>query len=348
MQVRPAKSRFGMRRAVGIALGAAVVAATFLLVLPKIANYGDVWVVVKELSWPAIAGLALVTFLNVATYAPPWQAALPGLRFGEALAFSQAVSASGYAPGGAAVGLALAFAMLRRRFPPRTVALGISLMTIWNQFTLLGLPSLAVVLLALGGEQNPLLQVVALVGLGIFVVGAGAYAAGLSSRRLARSVGNLAARWTSWGRRLVRKEPVTWSGETFAEFRRDSVALLRRRWHILTLATLVGQLTVFCVLLVSLRVLGVSGAEVSAIEAFAAWSLVRLLGSIPITPGGLGVVELGLTTALVGFGGENAEVVAAVLVYRFLTMVPTILLGLLAGATWRRHFPDHSDQARAA
>ena len=77
----------------------------------------------------------------------------------------------------------------------------------------------------------------------------------------------------------------------------------------------------------------------SVIEAFAAWSLVRLLGSIPITPGGLGIVEVGLTTALVGFGGNNAEVVAAVLVYRFLTIVPTLVLGLLAGATWRRHQP---------
>jgi uncharacterized membrane protein YbhN (UPF0104 family) len=57
---------------------------------------------------------------------------------------------------------------------------------------------------------------------------------------------------------------------------------------------------------------------------------------LPITPGGLGVGEVGLTGALVGFGGENAEVVAAVLVYRFLTIVPTLVLGLLAGATWQR------------
>ena len=77
----------------------------------------------------------------------------------------------------------------------------------------------------------------------------------------------------------------------------------------------------------------------SVIEVFASWSLVRLLGSIPITPGGIGIVEVGLTTALVGFGGDNAEVVAAVLVYRFLTLVPTLVLGLAAGATWRRHRP---------
>jgi uncharacterized membrane protein YbhN (UPF0104 family) len=96
---------------------------------------------------------------------------------------------------------------------------------------------------------------------------------------------------------------------------------------------------VFVVLLACLRVFDVPPGQVSLIEAFAAWALVRLLGSIPITPGGLGIVELGLTTALVGFGGGNAQVVTAVLVYRFLTIVPTLLLGLLTGATWKRHRP---------
>jgi uncharacterized protein (TIRG00374 family) len=108
---------------------------------------------------------------------------------------------------------------------------------------------------------------------------------------------------------------------------------------VLTLAVLAGQMTVFLLFFVSLRVFDVSGGEVSAIEAFAAWALVRLLGSIPITPGGIGIVEVGLTTALVGFGGDNAEVVAAVLVYRFLSFVPTLALGLLAAATWRKHRP---------
>ena len=67
-------------------------------------------------------------------------------------------------------------------------------------------------------------------------------------------------------------------------------------------------------------------------EAFAAWSLARLLGSIPITPGGIGVVELSLTAALIGFGGNNAGVVAAVLVFRFLTIVPTLVLGIVGAA----------------
>ena len=71
-------------------------------------------------------------------------------------------------------------------------------------------------------------------------------------------------------------------------------------------------------------------------EAFAAWSLARILGSIPITPGGIGVVELSLTAALIGFGGNNAGVVAAVLVYRFLTIVPSLVLGMVAAGVWRR------------
>jgi uncharacterized protein (TIRG00374 family) len=114
------------------------------------------------------------------------------------------------------------------------------------------------------------------------------------------------------------------------------VDVLRRRWHVLTLATLAGSLTVFAVLLVSLRALQVGSAEVSVAEAFAAWSLARIVGSIPITPGGIGVVELSLTAALIGFGGNNAGVVAAVLVYRFLTMVPTLVLGSVAATVWRR------------
>jgi hypothetical protein len=33
------------------------------------------------------------------------------------------------------------------------------------------------------------------------------------------------------------------------------------------------------------------------------------------------------------------EVVAAVLVYRFMTIVPTLVIGLLAGVTWKRYRP---------
>jgi putative heme transporter len=329
------------RRIAGAVLAIAVIAATFVFILPRVADYGEVWGQVKELSWPKIGALVMVTILNLATYAPPWMAALPGLRYRNAFVLSQSSSASTYiAPGGPAVGVALAYGMLRAwGFSGRAVTLAVALTGIWNQFALLGFPSLALVLLTLEGEKHRLLQTVAIVGFAIFVVAAAAWIAGLSSRRLARWAGNLSARIATRGLRVIRRGPVSWTGESFAAFRAEAAGLVRRRWPHLTAATLAGHLTVFLVLVACLRVFGVEAGEVDVIEAFAAWSLVRLLGSIPITPGGLGIVELGLTTALVGFGGDNAEVVTAVLTYRFLTIVPTLGLGLLLGATWKRHRP---------
>jgi uncharacterized protein (TIRG00374 family) len=75
---------------------------------------------------------------------------------------------------------------------------------------------------------------------------------------------------------------------------------------------------------------------VSVPEIFASWALIRILTTIPITPGGIGVVELGLTGALVKFGGPNDEVVAAVLLYRVLTVVPPIAVGGVCLLIWRR------------
>jgi putative heme transporter len=337
----PPKKKSLKRRAVIGGAGIAVIVGTFVFILPRIADYRSVWDVVKGLTWQQIGVLIVATVLNLATYAPPWMAALPGLRYLQATVLTLASTSSTYiAPGGAAVGIATSYAMLRGwglRGRPVTIAVAVT--GIWNQFAMLGFPIIALAALTVQHEQNGLLQTVALIGLAVFIVAVAAFAAGLSTPRLARKVGDLAQRLANWGLHLIRRGPVRWSGSSFVRFRNETVALLGRRWHVLTLATLAGQLTVFGVMLASLRVCDVSAADVSLIEAFAAWSLARLLGSLPITPGGIGIVEVGLTGILVGFGGDNADVVAAVLIYRFLTIVPTLLLGLLAGATWRRYNP---------
>jgi putative heme transporter len=338
----PLRSR--KRQIIGGALAIGVIAATFLFVLPRIADYRDVWDVVKTLSWPQLLALLAVVLVNLATYAPPWQAALPGLRFRPAFVVTQASTASTYvAPGGFAPGMAVSFAMLRGwGFSGRPVTLAVTVTGVWNQLVIFGFPIIALGLLTSEGGRHPLLRTMALIGAAVFggvVVG---LVVGFWSAQLARKIGDLAARIVSWLKRLVRRKPVSWGGDSFVRFRRETIGLLRRRWHVITLATLAGHLSVFAVLLVSLRVLDVPASEVTWIEAFAAWSVIRVLGSLPITPGGLGIVELGLTSLLVGFGGGQAEVVATVLVYRFLTIVPTLVLGLLAAATWRRHQPSEA------
>ena len=338
---KPKKPKSAKKRVIVGGIGIAVIVATFVFVLPQIANYRSVWAVVKGLTWEQVGVLVLATVLNLLTYAPPWMAALPGLRYIQGSVLTLASTASTYiAPGGAAVGVAASYGVLRTwGFKGRPVTIAVAVTGVWNQFAMLGFPILALGILTLQNERNGLLDTVALIGVIVFVVAVAGFTAGLWNARLARKVGDLAARISNFGLRLIRRGPVGWGGESFVAFRDETVQLLARRWHVLTLATLAGQLTVFLVMLVSIRVCGVNATEVSLVEAFAAWSIARLLGSLPITPGGIGVVEVGLTGVLVGFGGKNADVVAAVLVYRFLTIVPTLLLGLLAGVTLRRYQP---------
>jgi uncharacterized protein (TIRG00374 family) len=335
------RSRWTWRRFLGGGVAAVVVAAVFVFFLPRIADYRDVWDVLKELDWKDGLLLFGVTALNVVTFAPPWMAALPGLGFRQALVLTQAATAlSIVSPAGAAVGMAGSYAMLRSwGFSARPVGLAVAVTGIWNQFANLAFPIVALALLTAADEKNPALRTTALIGVGVLVIAVAAFTFALSSARRASSVGELARRLTNRGLHLARRSPVTWGGEGLVRFREGALELLQRRWHVLTVATLVGHLTVFLVLIACLRTVGVPGADVSVVEAFAAWALVRILGALPLTPGGVGFVELGLTGALVAFGASNADAVATTLLYRFLTVVPTLGLGLLAAATWRTHHP---------
>jgi putative heme transporter len=338
---KPARRRSLFRRAAPLVLGVAFVGFTFGYVLPKIADYGAVWDAIRSLSWQEIMLLVVLTVLNILTFAPPFMAALPGLRFFPALTVTLGSNASTYVlPGAGAVGMGFAYAMLRARgFDAAGVALAVTLTGIWNQFFLFAAPAFALGLLTLEGtRQHGLLLFAGIIGFVVFLCGVGVFAAALASTSLARWVGDRAARFASWVLRVVRRKPVAWAGQALVTFRLRALGLLRRRWWQLTLATLAGQGTVFFVLLGCLRSLGVSAAEVNASEALGAWSVARLIASLPFTPpGGLGVVELSMTGLLIGFGGHASEVTAAVLLYRFLTVVPTLGLGTIAVLGWKRH-----------
>jgi uncharacterized protein (TIRG00374 family) len=332
------------RRIIGGVVALVVVVGVFAFVLPRIANYTAVWDALQQLGWREIAVLALAVLLNLATYAPPFMAALPGLGYWHGSVITLASTASTYiAPGGAAVGIGVSYAMLRGwGFASAAVTLAVTVTGVWNQLFMLGAPAVALGLLTFQGGSNAALQTVAVIGLVVFVLATGAFVAALASDRPARWLGDAAARVAGRVLRVFRRAPVRWNGESLVRFRAQAVGLLRRRWPALTIATAAGQLTVFVVLVVCLRALGVHESQVTLTEAFAAWTFVRLLGSLPITPGGIGVVELGLTGALTGFGGPNDAVVAAVLLYRVVTIVPTLVLGLVAGALWRRLRPELS------
>ncbi len=319
------------------ALGLGVVIVTFAVVLPRIANYGDVWDALRELDPIWLVAFAVAIAVNLVTFAPPWMLALPGLGFRNALLFTQASTAFTYlAPGGGLVGMAGSFGLLRTwGFGSGEVARAVTLTGVWNQLSNLLLPVVAVLMLSIEEQRDAVLTTAAIVGGIVFAAAAAVLVLVFWSDGFARRIGEGVQRIVNRLLRVARRGSVRAWPDRLVTFRQGTVSLVRRRWAALTLASIVGNLAVFAILLLALRSLGIGSSQLTWTEAFAGWSLARALQLIPLTPGGVGPVEIGLTGILVGFGGANAPVVAAVLLYRAFTILPTLATGAATIAAWR-------------
>ena len=117
------------------------------------------------------------------------------------------------------------------------------------------------------------------------------------------------------------------------EVRAGLRAVATRPWGLLARST-VAHTCGAVVLLVALRGVGV-GSELGNIEFLRVFFIVTLLGSFIPTPGGVGVIEAGLTGALVASGVAPTMALAAVLVYRLITYVVPIVVGALLYVLWR-------------
>ncbi len=333
-QAEPAMRR---RRIFG-AIGSAVIAVALLVgILPTLADFSQVWSAIGDLTTGEIAVLFALAVWNLLTYQFVTMAALPGLSLGRAFMVGQISTAvSNTVPAGSAVGVGVTYAMFSSYgYSAAAIALAAALSGIWNLFMKLGLPIVAFAIVAVRGEPHPALLSTAMIGVGVLLVAVGGLVLFARSEALAHQLGTWLGAGASRAARIVRKGPFDDWPERFVGFRRRAERLLRSRWHWLTVTSLVSHLSLYLLLLVSLRILGVSAAEVTAPEALAAFALVRLVTALPITPGGIGVVELGLSAALVVAGGSEAPVVAAVLVYRTLTYALQIPIGLVCWIIWR-------------
>ena len=326
--VRPKPSHI----AVG-ALGVLIIAGTFLIVLPEVASYSSVIDQFQQFSTLDLLLLLALAIANIVTFAPPLQAALPGLGFRRALSSSQISAAFSHAvPGGDALGAGAQVALYRRwGFSPHAIAVALALVGAFNGLFFVVLPPLGIVLLQFGGQRETALLLLALAAL-VALVGIGALVIGMiRSETSARRAGAVAARVATPVLRVIRRGPAGDWGGHLVDFRREGIDVLRRRWLGLLLGTLLSNLAVFACVVVSLRICGATSAQLSWQEILVAWSLTRLLLLIPITPGGIGIVELGMTGLLVAFGGDHTAVVAGVLLERALTFLPPIILGVIFG-----------------
>lgn len=339
---RPPRPRW--RRALSVVLPAAIAVALLVGVLPAMADLADVWSTIVALE-PVEVGLLLVMAAwNILTYQFVIMAALPGVSLSQAFIVGQISTAvSNTVPAGSAVGIGVTYALFASFGHSATaIAIAAALTGLWNTFVKLGLPVVALALLAFRGNPNPAMLGAAISGVVVLAIAITVLGVVVASDRLAVAAGtNLGAVTT----RLVRpfgKGPFDDWGERFHRFRVSTSGVLAKRWSWLTAATVLSHLSLFAMLLASLRVVGVDPSEVGWDEALAAFSFVRLVTALPITPGGIGLVEVGLTGALTLAGGAEAQVVAGVLVFRALSYGAQIPIGAVSWLAWKTRFKQQS------
>jgi uncharacterized protein (TIRG00374 family) len=363
---RPASPSRSSRRklvqVIQVAVSVIVVGLIFVLVLPKIASYGSVWAVITQLTWLELASLVAATIFNLFTYWWQMQSAMPRLTLGQAAVNNQtSTTIANILPGGGVVAIGLAYSMFHSwGFTGSEIALLISTTGIWNSFLKLGLPVIAVVILAVTGQATSSLLIPALIGLIILVGSIVLFGMMLWKKEFARAIGTkLGAAW-SWIRHLFGKPPVGTWGEGAVRFRKQTIKLVAKRWVAITLTTVVSHLALWFVLLLALRHVGVSEQEVSTVQVLAVFAFARLVSAAPITPGGVGLVELALIGGLYAAGRNHADVpldvfkaqvTAAALLFRTLTYGIQIPLGGFTyliwqrKKSWRKHPPAAAEPA---
>lgn len=324
-----------------------VVVVIFVGVLPRIADFSQVWATLVDMTWLEGFTLILAAVWNLVTYGILVMATLPGLSLSQAVVVTQASTAvANTLPGGQAFGLGVAYSMYTSwGFRRTTIASSLVVSGVADLFAKLSMPVIALVVLAVGGHTNAALVTAAVVGAAILGAGVSLFALALKSERSAQLVGEGLGAMASFFLRLIGRRPVmAWADRT-ARWRAETVNLLHGHWWKVIGAAFLSHASLFLVLLISLRHVGVSTEEVSWAEALGAFAIARLLTALPITPGGLGVIELGLTGALVVAGGPEVPVVAAVLIFRALTYLVQIPVGAFTYLLWQHKRSWWSAQA---
>jgi uncharacterized membrane protein YbhN (UPF0104 family) len=328
----------------------AVVAGIFFGILPRIADLNRVWDIIRGLTWREDFLMTLAALWNIVTYWPVVVAAMPGLKYRQAIVVNHSsTSVAMTLPAGGAIAVGLTYAMYTSwGFRKREIVRSAVVTGVLNVLAKFVLPLVAVALLLATGERSDWVVPTAVVGVSLLIVAIVLCALILWRARFARAVGSAAGSAASRALRLVGRPPVAGWDQVAVRFRSQTIELLRRRWLVLTSATLLSHVSVYLVLLVALRVVGIAASDVGWAEALAAFAVVRLASSFPILPGNVGLAELGYIGGLVLAGGERDPVVAAVLLFRFFTFYAQIPIGAVTYLVWRRNRSWRSEPARDA
>ncbi len=242
-------------------------------------------------------------------------------------------------PGGAAFGAATQFRMLAASGNDAATAVaGLTAFSLLGIGGLLALPVFVLPAILAGTPIDSGLEHAALLGIVAFVLFAGFGAAVLLLDKPIRWTGHAVQ---SVRNRLLRKrKPVTGLSDRLVYERNRIRTVLGRQWKGAVLLSS-GRLAFdYGTLLATIRA---TGDRPNPSLVLLAYAVSGLLALIPITPGGLGIVEAGLSALLILAGVPGGDAVVATLAYRVISYWLPILVGPFAYLAFRLRYgpPGH-------
>src|SRR3954466_422708 len=230
----PAKQRRALwRRLIGPVFSVVLIVAVFFWFLPQFTDLADVWASVQAMTTVQITLLVVAAVWNLATYQFVMVTSMPGLTLRQATVATESTTAvSNTLVGGAAIAVGLTYTMNSSWGFSRSRT-SVSLLTsgLWNNFAKLGLPVLALAILAIQSRPEPGRLLAGLRGLAGLVDGLVALWLLLRSRDSAARVGIFLGRVTSAVIRPFGRPPAQGWDEAMTKFRDRTVLLLHARWH---------------------------------------------------------------------------------------------------------------------
>jgi uncharacterized protein (TIRG00374 family) len=237
-------------------------------------------------------------------------------------------------PAGAAAGAAVQFRMLATAGIDVDVAVGgltaFSLLAIGG---LLALPIFTLPAILFGSPVSGGLEHAAFLGIAGFVLFAAFGAAILTTDRPLRLAGSVVQR--ARNRMFRHRPPMTGLDERLLRQRDAIKSILGRKWPRALLLT-AGRL--FLDYLCLLSALRATGAHARPSLVLLAYAVAGIIALIPITPGGLGIVEASLSGLLILAGVKGSDAFLATLAYRLASYWIPLLAGPFAYfAFWKRY-----------
>ena len=290
----------------------------------------------EPLWWTAVIGTQIA---GLACFFAVQKVALPSASW-FAVATSNLVGGalSRVIPGGAATAAAVQFQMLSQAGVNRArIATGVAAASLLLVAALAALPIITLPFVATGLEVPETLAQAALLGGVVFVLLFAVGAVLLGSDRAIEIVARVLGAVLRRLRRDTRAEGLT---ERLTAQRDLVRGALGRRWPE-ALAGAVGRwIFDFLTLLAALEA---AGARPNLALALLAYCAAQLLAQIPLTPGGLGVVEAGMTATLALAGVSGGAAAAAVLAYRLGSYWLQLPLGLGGWILYRRRYGEPAE-----